>query len=379
MRYLIAPDKFKGCLSARQAAQALAEGIEEADSQAEICLMPLADGGEGFAEAYAALCPGHWVFAEVHDPLFRPRPAAYWLSADGREACIEMAAASGLQLLAPAERNVLRATSLGTGELILDAIARGARHIRVALGGSATCDGGLGLAAALGFVAYDAEGRELPPSGEGLCQLDHWRRGEASALPPDLRATVLHDVSNPLWGDEGAAWVFAPQKGAPEGSLPRLDAGLRRIGELLAQHAGRKIAHLPGAGAAGGMGAALYGLMNAEQASGADFLLDAGKFEAKAGGCDWIFTGEGRLDRQTGSGKAVAAVARRAAPLGVPVLAFCGELQLSPREVRELGLRFACPIQPRPASLSESLAQAEDWLRQAGARVAGLLAAGNIR
>ncbi|MDX2287093.1 MAG: glycerate kinase [Bacteroidia bacterium] len=370
MRWLIAPDKFKDSLTAADAARAMAEGIRLACPEAELVLCPLADGGEGTAEALLPRWNGSWAACGVHDPLMRPIQARYLRAADGRRAFIETAAAAGLQLLAPQERNPMHTTTYGVGELIRHAVAGGAEEIFLGLGGSATHDGGAGMAAALGVQLLDAAGRPVPPSGARLAEI---RR---VLLPPDwpfggrVQVRAACDVRNPLCGPQGAAAVYAPQKGARPEDLPLLDGGLRQLAACWAADLGRDTADLPGAGAAGGLGGGAAAFLGAGLVSGAELVLDAAGFDTLLQGCSLVLTGEGRLDAQTGEGKLIAAVCARAQHAGVPAVAVCGTLDLPVQAWQSLGLAYACSMLPGPMPLRKARRNAYALLREAAAGLA---------
>jgi glycerate 2-kinase len=376
MRVLIAPDKFKGSLSALGVAEAMAEGVRLADPGVEVTLFPLADGGEGTAEILTFHTGGQLVEAEVRDPLFRPINASFGLSGDGRRAFIEMATASGLPLLRPEERNCFHTTTLGTGELVLAAIRQGARHIILGIGGSATNDAGIGMASALGYRFLDGAGEPLAPVGRNL---GHIRRIDASQLlfdPGEVTVHVACDVDNPLHGPQGASWVYGPQKGASPAELEELDRGLAHFAGLVEDTFGQAVAEVPGAGAAGGLGAGALLFLRAALTPGIDLVMAQTRLAEQLAGIDLILTGEGKLDRQTLSGKVVKGVCDLARPRGIPVAALCGTLEATPEETRALGLAFAGSVLRGPCSLEEALAQAPESVRVAAEQVVRLFRAG---
>ena len=331
MRILIAPDKFKGSLTAAQAAGAIRRGVERTLPRARCCELPMADGGEGTAEALCAATGGEWITAPAHDPLGRPIQADYALLPGGT-AAINMSAASGLWHVAPAERDPLRASSAGTGELMSQARAHGARRLLVGLGGSATNDGGAGLAAALGWRFVDGDGLCLEPGPLHLPRLARILRPEDTVFP---EVVAMCDVANPLLGPRGATWTYGPQKGADERTLPLLEAGLAHLADVIAGELGCDPRDVPGAGAAGGLGFGLLAFCRAELRSGFEVVAEAVGLRDAIAGSDLVITGEGCLDGQTLEGKGPAGIALLARELGKPVLAF-GGLVLEPEALGRL-------------------------------------------
>ena len=364
MRILVAPDSFKDALPALGVAEAMAAGIRLADPTAEVLLFPLADGGEGTFDLLQRHFRATIRAVRVQDPLFRPVTAHYGISKDGQTAFLEMAQASGLQLLAPAERNPLKTTTFGTGEMIRDALAQGVRHLVLGIGGSATNDAGMGMAAALGWRFLDAAGKELAPMGECLAAVH-------TIVPPmpDYRfpatVQVVCDVDNPLFGPDGAAHVYARQKGADTATIEYLDQGLRHFSEVLQTTFGKTPAEEKGAGAAGGMGAACLIFLNAELKPGIELLMQLTGFEDVVKTADWVLTGEGKIDDQTLRGKLIQGIATLAQRHGVPVTAFCGTLAASPQAIKALGLAGAFSILDRPCTLAEALVETGEALRRA--------------
>jgi glycerate kinase len=328
MRLLLAPDKFKGCLSAAEAARAIAAGVRRADPGASIDLCPMADGGEGTVEALVAATGGRFVTRTVTGPLPRMKvEARFGLLGDGKTAVIEMAAASGLALLWPQERDPMSATTFGAGELMLAAAEVGATRIILGIGGSATIDGGIGCAQACGLPVILEDG-QLPSRNQPLVGADVRRvvrigSGGGSPLGK-IRIDVACDVSNPLCGENGAAAVYGPQKGATAEQAGELDAALfqlaRRTGKL-------READLPGAGAAGGLGFAMAAFFGASLQSGVEIVMDAVGLRRRLAGADLCLTGEGRLDRSSLSGKVVVGVARACRDAQIPCIALAGSIE----------------------------------------------------
>lgn len=327
MRILVCPDAFKGCCSAARAAGAMAHGVRAAVPAAEVVLMPLADGGEGTVEA---LCAGTGTVrsARVRDPLMRTVAARWGLTADNI-GVVEMAAASGLERLARMERNPLWTTSFGTGELIMAALDAGACRVVLGLGGSATTDGGVGMAQALGYRFLDEAERPFTPGivGGDLARI---RRIERDAADPRLKTVPFEaacDVGNPLCGPAGAAAVYGPQKGAGPAAVAVLERGLECLAAVMQRDLGFDVRAVSGAGAAGGLGAGALAFLAAQFRSGIDLVLDAVGFSDRLAGVDLVITGEGRIDRQSGMGKAVSGVLRRTGAAGVRTIAIAGSVE----------------------------------------------------
>ena len=376
LRIVIAPDSFKGSLTAMQAAEAIAAGVRRARPDAEVILMPLADGGEGTVEALVVATGGWRHNARVMGPLGGPVEAAWGRLGPGGDAVIEMAAAAGLPLVPPDKRDPRRTTTFGVGEILRQAVEAGAKRLIIGLGGSATNDGGAGAMQALGVRFWDAAGDPLPAPITGG-DLIHLARVDASALHTlfaGVEVVIASDVTNGLLGPTGASAVYGPQKGADAATVAELDAALTRYAAVLSRDLGRDVAALPGAGAAGGMGAGLMAFLGARMQSGIDLVLDAARFEERAQGADWLLTGEGRIDAQTLSGKTISGVLRRCRPLGIPAIAFGGSVDDAAGELLAAeGLRAAFPIVPGPMSLDDAMRDAGALLTQSVARVVRLL------
>ena len=348
---VIAPDKFKGSLGAPEVARHIAAGLRRARPEVPLVELPVADGGDGTVDA-AVVAGFDRVRARVTGPTGEPVTASY--AVHGEVAVVELAEASGLRSLPGGRLEPLTATSRGTGELIGDAVRRGARRIVLGLGGSACTDGGAGLAAALGARLLDADGRELPPGGAALRDLD--RIDVAGGWPPEVTVVVASDVDSPLLGPDGAAQVFGPQKGAGPAEVRALEEGLTRLDAVVRRDLGVEAAERPGAGAAGGAGFGALVFLSATVEPGITYLLDLLGFAENLAGARLVITGEGALDRQTLRGKAPAGVARAATAAGVPVLAVAGRNSLSAGELRDAGFRGAyalTDIEPDPARCME--------------------------
>lgn len=357
-RYLCAPDSFKESLTAMEAARAMAQGIENADHDAEVRCLPMADGGEGTARALVDATGGSMHAVPVHDPLGRPAEGHFGLLADGTTAVVETAEASGLALLEAKERNPLIASSYGTGELMLAAVRSGAKRIIVGLGGSATNDAGAGLLQALGVRLLDKNGNDLAHGGAALANLTTI---DISTMDPALKnvaITAACDVTNPLTGPTGASAVFGPQKGASKDDVATLDAALAHFAQVIDSQLGVAVNDVPGAGAAGGIGAALKGFLNAEFRPGIAIVIEQSGLDAAAQWADVVFTGEGSIDFQTKFGKTPAGVAETAKRHGKPVIAVAGHIGTGIDELHEVGIDAVFGIAPGAASLSELLADA---------------------
>ena len=355
-KIVIAPDSFKGSVAAREVADSAERAVREVFPACEVVKIPLGDGGEGTMDALLAALGGERVSCRVRDPLSRPLWADYAILEDGRTAIVEMARASGLPLLAPAERDPSQATTYGTGELIRDALERGCRRFLLAIGGSATNDGGTGLLRALGYRFLDGRGEELEPCGAALARIAVVDRSGVSPALREASFTVACDVDNPLYGERGAAEVFARQKGADDAMVRMLDAGLRNYARVIERATGTRVDELPGAGAAGGLGAGLVAFLGAELKPGIQMVLEATRFDERIQGADLIITGEGKLDRQTCMGKAPWGVSRAATRQGIPVIALGGSVEDTPL-LNQRGFLAVLPILPAPVSLERAMAK----------------------
>ena len=321
MKIVIAPQEFKESLRGIEIAQAMREGVSRVWPDAETLLVPVADGGDGTLQSLVDASDGKVMTATVDDPLGRPIEAVWGALGDGRTAVIEMARSSGLALLKPEERDPLVTTTCGVGQLMSLALDAGYRHLIIGIGGSATNDGGAGMAQALGANLLDADGTELVRGGGALA---HLRRIDVSGLDSrlaDTKIDVACDVNNPLCGETGAAEIFGPQKGADAETVAYLDDALQRYGELLQRDLGRDVMEVPGAGAAGGLGAGLMAFTGAQLRPGADIVIDALDLDARLEGASLVIVGEGQTDRSTVFNKAPVAVAQRAKARGIPTVA----------------------------------------------------------
>jgi glycerate kinase len=376
MRVVVAPDSFKGSASALQVAQAMERGVRAVFPEAEVVKVPIADGGEGTVAALLDATGGHPRRTVVRGPLGEPVEAGWGILGDGRTAVIEMAAASGLPLVPKDRRDPRLTTTHGTGELIRAALDEGLQRLIVGIGGSATNDGGTGLARALGVRFLDASGQELPEGGAALGRL---ARIDLAGLDPRLAAVELMvacDVDNPLTGPRGASAVYGPQKGATPEMVALLDAALAVYAAVASTATGRDVAGLPGAGAAGGLGAGLLFFTPARLRPGVELVLEATGFDQLVAGASLVITGEGRTDAQTAMGKAPVGVAAAARRHGVPVICLSGGLGEGADEVLARGIDALAAVVPGPMTLEEAMAGGEALIEAAAARTCRLLRVG---
>ncbi len=369
MKILIAPDKFKGSLTAQAVCIALAKGLKKANPNLEIITRPMADGGDGSLEVLAHYVDLKTVSLEVEDPLFRPINTAYQMA--GTTAYIEMAAASGLALLKEKERNCMDTSSYGTGELILDAIKKGATTIYLFIGGSATNDAGMGIASALGWVFYSKSGEILVPIGENLTKVHRIDNSFLFYKPAKVAVKVICDVNNPFYGANGAAYVYAPQKGATAEEVKELDKGLRHLATLLKAANYADIADIPGAGAAGGVGGGAMAFLDATLVSGIQTFLELTQLENAIKACDLVITGEGKLDNQTAQGKVISGVCQLAKEHDKPVIAVCGAVDLP--TPASLGLQAVYTVLSKSQSVNEAMDKAAEKLEIIACEIGRLL------
>lgn len=367
---IVAFDSFKGSLTAREACEAAARGLLSARPDLDLTLIPLADGGEGTAETLLTSRSGTWIALEAAGTLpdNSVRTSYAWFAHDGPAALIEMSLVNGLTLLEPRHRDVMRASTRGTGELVADAVRRGARAIWLALGGSATVDGGTGAARALGWRFVDACGRDVPEGGAGLEQIAH-------VLPPavdrlaGVDMKILCDVDNPLLGARGAARVFGPQKGASPADVERLERGLEQLAHIVKQDLGIELHDLPGAGAAGGLGWASAALFGGHLVSGIELIMRETGFDGALRSASGVITGEGQLDRQSLHGKVVSGVLARAQALKLPVGVIAGRCELDAETLQQVGISALETLQTPEISQAQALARAEELMEAAAHRV----------
>lgn len=372
MKILVAAGAFKHSLSAIDVTGAIIRGIERSGLQAETVPIPIADGGNGTLDAWLAR-GGERVSLRVHDPLMRPVEAAYGVLLDGQTAVIEMALASGIELLADAERDPMRATTYGTGELMRAALERGARRFIIGMGGSATVDGGAGALQALGVRLLDNAGQDIPPGGGGLNRLAHVDTSGLDAAWHETEIIIASDVENLTLGDEGAAAVFGPQKGATPQQVNVLERNLDAFFTVIAAQTGNDVRTLKGGGAAGALSAGLIAVLGGEIQSGIDLLLDYYDFEQLLQTADLVITGEGQMDDQTIYGKGPIGVARLARKHGVSTVALVGSLSVNDTVLHEEGIYVVLPVVDKPMPLSDALQRAPELVERAAQRLGYML------
>jgi glycerate kinase len=376
VKVLVAPDSYKGSLTALAVAEAIERGVRAVFPDAEVEKIPIADGGEGTVDALVVATGGRVVETEVSGPLAEPVRARWGVLGDGSTAVIEMAAASGLPLVPQPRRDPRVTTTRGTGELLRAALDAGLRRIVVGIGGSATNDGGAGMGRALGIRFLDREGRELPEGGAPLARLE---RIDLAGLDPRVAAAdvvVACDVDNPLTGPRGASAVYGPQKGATPAMVQELDAALGRYADVARAATGRDVSGLPGAGAAGGLGAGLLFFTPARLRPGVEIVLETTGFDERVRGADLVVTGEGRTDFQTAMGKAPVGVAAAAKRHGVPVICLSGGLGDGADDVLAKGIDAVASTAPAPMTLAEAVAGGAALVEAAAARACRLVKVG---
>ena len=376
MKIVIAPDSYKESLSALEVATQIELGFKEVFPYAQYVKVPMADGGEGTVQAMIEATHGRRVEVEVTAPLGERIPSFYALTGDGHTAMIEMAAASGLALVPADQRDPLITTSYGTGELIAAALDAGARHLIVGIGGSATNDGGAGMLQALGVKLLDVQGQPIGRGGAPLAQL---ARIDASGLDARLAACTIEvacDVDNPLTGERGASAIFGPQKGATPAMVQTLDANLQHFAQLIERDVGVEVEHIAGAGAAGGMGAAMLAFLKGQLRPGCEIIAKAVGLEAAVQDADLVITGEGRIDQQTIFGKTPFGVATVARKHGKPVIGIAGSLGTNAHVVHDHGIDAIFSVLSRTCNIEDAMAEAAFNVRSAARNVAAMLAIG---
>ncbi|MCG3884671.1 glycerate kinase [Photobacterium leiognathi] len=358
MKIIIAPDSYKESLTAMEVATAIENGFRQVIPNAEYIKLPMADGGEGTVQSLVDASNGTIIERSVTGPLGEQVNGFFGLMGDGKTAIIEMAAASGLHLVSPDLRNPMLTTSFGTGELILAALDKGVEHIIVGIGGSATNDGGIGMAQALGVRFLDENNKPIHYGGGALDRLHHIDISDIDPRLVSVKLEVACDVDNPLCGEKGASQVFGPQKGATPEMVTQLDNNLAHYAEIIKRDLGKDVKDMAGAGAAGGMGAALLGLFNAQLRPGIEIVMDAVNLADVLQDADLVITGEGRIDSQTIHGKTPIGVARTAKHFNKPVIGIAGSLSYDCNIVHEHGIDAVFSVVPRSVSLVEALAEA---------------------
>ncbi|MCY3724754.1 MAG: glycerate kinase [Candidatus Poribacteria bacterium] len=376
MKIVVAPDSFKGSVSALEAANAMEQGLRRVFPDAIIEKIPMADGGEGTVQSLVDATGGHFQTRRVRAPLENEVDAQFGILSDGETAVIEMASASGLTLVKPHERNPLRTTTYGTGELIHTALEAGCRRLIIGIGGSATNDGGAGMAEALGVRLLDTNGKQIQRGGGSLGQLASIDVTNLHPAIAETETVVACDVNNPLTGPDGASHVYGPQKGATPEMIETLDGHLAHFDEVLMQTLGKSFNDIPGAGAAGGLGAGLMAFLNAELRLGVDIMIDAVNLKERVKGATVVFTGEGQLDFQTAFGKTPVGVAKVAKAYGIPVIAIAGGIAEGAEAVYDAGIDAMLGIVQEPMSLEDAVTDASRLIADTAEQAARLVAIG---
>ena len=355
MKVVAAIDSFKGSMTSLEVAAAFEKGVKKVYKDAEFIKIPLADGGEGTVKALIDNLDGKMVNIKVKDPLMRDINSFYGISGDGKTAVIEMAAASGLPLLSLDERNPLKATTFGTGELIKDALEKGCREFIIGIGGSATNDAGTGMLSALGYVFLDENGNELEPNGENLINIRSFKDDKVMKEVAEAKFLIACDVDNPFYGTNGAAHVYGKQKGATSDIIKILDDGMRNFSNVIEKIKKTDISNISGSGAAGGLGGAFTAFFNSELKPGIDIITEKIELENKINGSDYVITGEGRIDFQSAMGKTPSGVAKLAKKYGIPVIAIGGSVDDEIGNIDCCGITGAFSIIDSPMTLGVAM------------------------
>jgi glycerate kinase len=376
MKIVVAPDSFKGSISSTQIAEAVEKGIQKIDPSITVLKVPVADGGEGTVEALVCASQGKIIPVKVTGPLLNKVDAFYGISGDGQTAFIEMAAASGLALLNRSEYNAMKTTTFGTGELILHALDHGCRNIIIGLGGSATNDGGAGLLQALGLRLLDHNHSDLAVGGGSLGDLSAFELSQFDTRIKETSFILACDVENPLCGSQGASAIFGPQKGASPAEVLILDDGLRHFADIIEQELNKQVAEIPGAGAAGGMGAGLMAFLDARIVKGIDLIIEVSGLAASIADADCVITGEGKIDHQTAFGKTPLGIAQLAKKYNIPVIGIAGSLGQDLDQLYEMGFTSLFAIADRPMTLDESMHGAKQLIEKVTVNIVRLFMAG---
>ncbi|REG89653.1 glycerate kinase [Winogradskyella sediminis] len=363
MKIILAPDKYKGSLTGLEFCNIIAP-ILQTSLNAEVVKMPLADGGDGTIEVINYYLKGAVLEAEVNNPLDQPIIATYLYAEASKIAFIEMAEASGMKLLNPKDQNCMLTSTFGTGQLILNAIDKGAQHIILGIGGSATNDCGIGMAQALGYRFLDAQNKPVIPIGKELYNIDTIDVSNVDKRLKSISFQVACDVTNPLYGFNGAAYVYAKQKGASPQDIKHLDMGLRQFSKVLDAQFKLNTQNILGAGAAGGLGAGAVAFLNATLLPGIEVIKGIASFDHSIENADWIITGEGKLDHQTLSGKTLSGVLTSAKKRDTKVAAFCGSIELQPKELQQMGIAYSDSIMNKSKNLEDALAHTNTYLQE---------------
>ncbi|MDD3224306.1 MAG: glycerate kinase [Clostridium sp.] len=373
IKFIVAPDSFKESLSAFQAASAIKEGISEAyEGHCIVETIPMADGGEGTSDVIINANNGTFVKVNIKGPLGEKIEGKYGFIEKDKKAVMEVASACGLYLLEEDKKNPLNTTSFGVGEMIIDALNKGAKHIIVGLGGSSTNDGGLGMLEALGAKAYDTDGNEVGPFGRDLINVKRIDLSKIDRRIKNVKIEVACDVENPLLGKTGATYIFGPQKGADEDTLLKLEGGMQNYVRAIKEASEIEISNIPKTGAAGGLGAAFL-ILGGKLVKGIDMVLKHTDFENKIEDANYIFTGEGSVDGQTKYGKTIAGIAKFAKKKSIPVIVLCGKSGKDVDELYKMGVTCIFTIIDRPESIETALKEGYENLRRTSLNVAKVL------
>ncbi|MGJ8744232.1 glycerate kinase [Polaribacter sp.] len=364
MKIIIAPDKFKNSLTGMEFCNAVEQGICSVHSKVEIIKLPLADGGDGTIEVVDFYLKGAIITIMVHDPFFKPVKASYLYSENSKTAFIEMAEASGVKLLKPTECNCKNATTLGTGEMIVDALNKGAKKIILGIGGSATNDCGIGMATALGYRFLDKNRKDVQPIGANLSKITTIDVTKVHAKLKEVQFNIACDVTNPLYGKNGAAYIYGAQKGASKNDIEMLDQGLQDFSIIINSVFHIDAQMVKGAGAAGGMGIASKVFLNGTLEPGIQLIKKLANFDHQIEGADWIITGEGKLDTQTMSGKTIQGVLSSAEVKKIKVAAFCGAIDLDEKQPKEFGIQYTDAVMNFAENLEDAMKNSRKYVKK---------------
>lgn len=364
MKIILAPDKFKNSLTGLEFCDIVEAGIKEIIPSCNIVKLPLADGGDGTIEVVNHYLKGAFMNIEVENPFFEPVQASYLYAASTKTAFIEMAEASGVKLLKPEQLDCKNATTFGTGELIADAIKKGASKIILGLGGSATNDCGIGMATALGYIFLDKNGDRVKPIGANLSDITSIDTSKVISQLKEVKFEIACDVTNPLYGENGAAHVYGAQKGATQEDIKLLDSGLLSFSKVLEAVFGVDSQVIKGAGAAGGMGIASLVFLNGRLCPGIEIIKGLAQFDTLIKGASWIISGEGKLDSQTFSGKTIQGVIHSAKEKNIKLAVFCGTIDLKESAIEDLNISYAASIMEQAKDLNDALINADLYLKK---------------
>jgi len=364
MKILVAPDKYKGSLNSFEISEIVKNTILEVDNSHNVFCFPMADGGDGTIDIIKNYIDLEKIGLNVYDPIFREIKSEYYISKDNKTAFIEMAKASGLELLKPEEQNCCYTSTFGTGQLIKDAILKGVSEIVLTIGGSATNDAGIGIASALGYQFFDSSDNELKPTGINLQKIDWIEDKNVIKQIKDVKFKIACDVNNSFYGKKGSAFVYASQKGASFPEIEILDLGLKNIAKIIKKTKNIDLQKLKYTGAAGGLGGGAIAFLNAQLVSGTNMLIGISKIKEHLDNTDLIITGEGKIDNQTKYGKVINGISQLAKKNKIPCIAICGSVELSLDEMKDLDIAFISSIVNKPCNLKEAYNTTKENLRK---------------